>query len=365
MFFKLILLLSIVTLQGCTKEAANPGIAPYPPSPVIKEIRWDYSSHKKAALGSDMWATTWGADDNLYAVWGDGGGFGGNNDKGREYLGIARIEGEADKWKGTNVHGGYNGLTISKFSGKANSIIAVGKSLYMAVTEQDKWQRAKIGRSDDNGLTWTFNNGSFDASTWDFAEPGGAFAAPAYIQFGQANNGALDDYIYLYSRRTRTDSETQIILARVLNSKIQQRSAYEFFTGLDTNQKSQWSNEINSAKTIFEDTVNGINWGYQAFYHPTYKRFFLTVRASNANNGRTGRWGIYDAPSPWGPWTTVDFYNDWDANSKFKGSNEQIVFNFPTKWIDKNNKDLWMVFSINDSFNLIKGTLIQKNSNPN
>ncbi len=62
------------------------------------------------------------------------------------------------------------------------------------VTEQDVWQRAKIGRSNDYGKIWTFNNGSFANSSWDFAEAGGAFAAPAFIESGKDSNGALDDF---------------------------------------------------------------------------------------------------------------------------------------------------------------------------
>ena len=37
--------------------------APYPPSPVIADIVWDWSSHRRRAAGSDNWPITWADDD--------------------------------------------------------------------------------------------------------------------------------------------------------------------------------------------------------------------------------------------------------------------------------------------------------------
>jgi hypothetical protein len=60
--------------------------APYPPSQVFRSITWHWETHTTAALGSDLWPVTWGADDQLYAAWGDGGGFGGSDTDGRVAL---------------------------------------------------------------------------------------------------------------------------------------------------------------------------------------------------------------------------------------------------------------------------------------
>jgi len=46
--------------------------APYPPSPVIKGVTFDFSSRDRRAPGSDNWAITWADDDHTYAAWGDG-----------------------------------------------------------------------------------------------------------------------------------------------------------------------------------------------------------------------------------------------------------------------------------------------------
>ena len=89
--------------------------SPYPPSPVIKRVAFDFETHKRRAPGSDNWAITWVGDDHQYAAWGDGGGFGGTNGDGRVSLGVARIEGPADKYRGVNVWGGKEAQNAAKF----------------------------------------------------------------------------------------------------------------------------------------------------------------------------------------------------------------------------------------------------------
>ncbi len=82
--------------------------APYPPSPVIAGVAFDWSTHQRSALGSDNWQRTWADDDHQYGAWGDGGGFRGDNTTGRVDLGFGRIEGTRDAYQGYNVWGGKN-----------------------------------------------------------------------------------------------------------------------------------------------------------------------------------------------------------------------------------------------------------------
>ena len=63
-----------------------------------------------------------------------------------------------------------------------------------------------------------------------------------------------------------------------------------------------------------------------------------------------GGFGIYDAPEPWGPWTTVYFTEVWDVGPGETSS-------FPTKWMSGDGKTLYLVFSGEDSFSVRKATL--------
>src|SRR4051794_40964037 len=106
----------IRTAQSAAPPAAGqPSAAPSPPSPVIESITWHWETLHTAATGSDLWPVTWAADDNLYAAWGDGGGFGGTDQEGRVALGFARIQGPPEKFNGINLNGGMAPLHPSSF----------------------------------------------------------------------------------------------------------------------------------------------------------------------------------------------------------------------------------------------------------
>jgi hypothetical protein len=67
---------------------------------------------------------------------------------------------------------------------------------------------------------------------------------------------------------------------------------------------------------------------------------------------------VYDAPEPWGPWTTVYYSDHWG----WYGTTGALWFNIIPKFISADNTTFWMTFSgfatpVNwDSYNLIQGT---------
>ena len=85
--------------------------APYPHSKIIAGINFDRSTLVKAAPGSDQFGYTTASDGNIYIAWGDGGGFGGTNSRGRASLGVTRLLGVPPTWKGINVWGGVKPLS--------------------------------------------------------------------------------------------------------------------------------------------------------------------------------------------------------------------------------------------------------------
>jgi hypothetical protein len=316
---------------------------PYPVSPVIESITWDFKNLTRAAEESDLFPVTWAADNNLYTAWGDGWGFTGwpvLRWK-KKYLGVSRVSGGPGDYVGTDLWSGI---------GKSHGILSVSGVLYMIVTEEGNgWSRAKIGRSTDYGRTWAFSGGPFDLAKWDFAEPGGAFAGACFLQFGKDYQGARDSFVYGYSERIRNVIQPDIVMFRVPKERITERSTYEFFAGLDDNGRARWTPDITKMQPVFSDP-SGVSWGMQAMYHPILKRYLLTVRRDD----KSSAWGIFDAPEPWGPWTTVAYYDSWlDSEHKF-------TFSFNQKWMSADGQHLWMVFSgigIYDSFNLIRGML--------
>jgi hypothetical protein len=57
----------------------------------------------------------------------------------------------------------------------------------------------------------------------------------------------------------------------------------------------------------------------------------------------TGGFGVYDAPEPWGSWTTAYFTPKWDV-----GPGEHA--DFPSKWMSADGRTLHLVFSGDDCF---------------
>ena len=42
-----------------TSVGAQPAAQPYPSSPVIDRVEFDFATHRRSAEGSDNWPTTW------------------------------------------------------------------------------------------------------------------------------------------------------------------------------------------------------------------------------------------------------------------------------------------------------------------
>lgn len=88
----------------------------YPKSETLLGVEFDKETRRTEAQGIDIRPKTWADDGNQYAAFGDGGGFGGDNGKGRASLGVARIEGGAEDYVGKNVWGGFEAENEAGFA---------------------------------------------------------------------------------------------------------------------------------------------------------------------------------------------------------------------------------------------------------
>lgn len=336
------------------EPAAKP---PYPPSQVIAGIDWDWKTHRTAAPGSDLWPITWGTDDHLYAAWGDGGGFGGTDQDGRVALGFARIEGPPERFVGVNINGGKNPEHRASFGerGKVGGMLAVGDRLYAWLnTQNGKWpdvDQALIW-SEDRGATWK-------RSPWVFPKGRGNLKPATFLNFGKGYTGVPDNlrgYVYFYGQRQGGPKNNY--LGRVPVKKLEERSAYEFFSSLD-DQEPRWTSDPGKAESVFTD-ANGTGDLTAVVYVPGLKRYLLT----NFHKG-PGQLGVFDGPHPWGSWTTVAYEEHW---GRMGTEGEGLTCSFPPKWTSEDGRTLWCVFSVygkgarqgidgHDKFNLVKATV--------
>lgn len=344
--------------QPATRPDKEPSRPPYPPSTVIESIDWDFAHRVRLAPGSDLWPLTWAADDNLYTSFGDGGGFGGTNSEGRASLGFARIEGSPDRFQGINIWGGKNAERPATFGGKVGAILSVDGTLYAVggvwsgENSLKTWSSPKVSHllwSTDLGKTW-------QVSEWTFADAKSPeFGPKSFLNFGKDYAGARDGFVYLYFTTAwwewapRRPPPTETYLARVPKDRLKEHSAYEFYQRPEGDAQPRWTKAFKDRQPVFTD-ANARRLS-KVVYHPVLKRYLATAAGAGV-----GQFALFDAPEPWGPWTTVAYHDNWGG----LGTTEALEYDLPTKWLSADGKTMWCVFSSTgelDAFNLVKGTL--------
>src|ERR1039458_6212458 len=335
--------------------------APYPPSPVIRGITWHWDSYRTAAVGSDLWPVTWGPDGHLYTAWGDGGGFGGSDSDGRVSMGFARIEKGPEDFRGCNVNGGKSPEHPASFpkKGKTGGILFVDGTLYANINLQDgRWPNV------DHVFAWSTNLGATWAQAeWRFPKGRGNFQPARFLNFGQDYTGVpprLAGFVYIYGPRQPAPAgqPNELFLARVPKHRLLVRSAYEFFQDAGPDGEPRWTKDPTQMRPVFSDS-NGVALA-GVLYLPALKRFMLTSFHTGP-----GQLGVFDAPTPWGPWTTVSYSEHW---GQMGATGEGLTCDFPQKWMSPDGLTLWSIFSVygpgaklgikaHDRFNLVKATL--------
>jgi hypothetical protein len=324
---------------------------PYPPSPVIAGIVWHPETHVSAAQGSDLWPTTWAADDHLYAAWGDGHGFGEWDGKTKNSLGIARIEGGPTDFRAYNVNGGVDSefpptWTCRSGCGKTAGIISVDGILYAWINLQNgPWPNV------DFTLAWSADRGStWEQAPWVFPAGAGNLRLGTFLNVDRDHRGGGP---FVYSYGTRQSHDENAYLARTPREKLESREAYEFFVERIEDGEVVWSPDIEAAQPVFTDPGGG--GAGQVVFNASVERYLMV---NSRDSG--GQVGVFDAPEPWGPWTTVAYYEDWLGADGGHG----LSYSFVPKWTSPDGLTMWMVFSANggapqyhDRFNLVKATL--------
>ena len=317
---------------------------PYPQSSAITGLTWAPASEiKRLGAGSDGWPVTWADDGHLYTAYADGYGFPSPQVTDKLSLGLARVSGGPTDPAGTNIRSSTGEQYGDSRAGKkASGILMVSGRLYMWVRNANNdGTGCQLAWSDDRAATWTW-------SSWKFNE----FGYCTFLEFGQNYAGARDDYVYMYtpdgpSAYTGAD---RMILTRVPKTAITDRAAYQFFRSVDGNGDPVWTADVALRGGVFSHDNLCLRSGIT--YNAALGRYIwwqhLPVNGSDTRS--SGGFGVYDAPQPWGPWTTVYYTDQWDVGPGERGS-------FPAKWMSADGKTLYLVFSGNDAFSVRKATL--------
>lgn len=325
--------------KPATKPTVSRANTPYPPSAVIKGIEWAPAGEiVRFAKGSDNWPSTWADDDALYTAYGDGNGFE-PFVKEKLSLGLAKITGSPLEIHGVNLRSETaEARGDGKHGRKASGMLCVDGVLYLLVRNA---ANSQLGWSTDHGTTWTW-------ADWRFTE---SFGCPTFLNFGRDYTGARDGFVYVYS----PDAESayaradRFVLARVPKEQLRDRSAWEFFMKRDVNGQPRWTRDIRERGAVFVNP--GACYRSNISYDVGLKRYLWCQIGAGEDTRYRGGFAIYDAPEPWGPWTTAFHTEKWDVGPGESNS-------LPTKWMGADGRSIHLLFSGDDQFSVRRGTVL-------
>jgi hypothetical protein len=370
------------------RAAGSPTGLPYAWSPVVSQITWNESLKQRYAqnaspYGSDLWTSMWASDGNVYGAFGDGYGFSGTTQCAYVQIGIGQMTGTPDTSLGlSNVFCGASRVTnecadnSNPMAGKDDGVVALtGSVMYLFNTcgsdngSTDAW----LARSTNNGTSWTTPVGNFswpDANGYYFA---------GFIGYGEAEAGTLapdstgTQYLYVYGFNINSPTNNAY-LARVPASPtndLETASNWSYFSGLDSSGNPTWASSSSSAVAVFTDS-NNLQYGISGAFDAALGRYIMAGDHGVACGGTPAQpcarqVSMFDAPSPWGPWTVFDYEEQFD--NYYCGTNclanlVGVSFGYVQKWMSTDGVSLWAEYSAADSsndgydsLNLLKGTM--------
>ena len=363
-----------MTLLVLADVAANAN--PYPSSQILGGISWSEASKQRYATDSDLWDSAWASDDNIYAGWGDGEGFSGRT---KAQMGFTQLSGSPNEHTliGTDVFYGMQnppecpGSSPAVLGGKPTGTVALPNGLIYSLHSSGadlgggncaaQW----LARSTDNGTSWTDHIGDI---AWPDAN---GFAPSAVLQYGRAQAGALAPdrrgipYIYIYGTKVSRPVFDQY-LARVPATpadSIETLSAWQYYCGTDASGNPFWCASSALASPVWRDTNNG-QW-LEVTFDKAMGRYLAYNDHGTACQGQPceRQVSLFDAPSPWGPWTTFDYEDEFDnigCGTNCLDDRIEVSFFLMQKWISPDGLTIWPEYSSTrpyDSLNLIEGTM--------
>jgi hypothetical protein len=239
-----------------------------------------------------------------------------------------------------------------------NAVIYMFHSTYDLCTSQ-----AWLARSLDNGVTWTDNVGG----VWPDA---GGFGPVAVLQYGAGQSGALMPssslvpYIYIYG--SKTNNPDQQYLARVPSfpsNTIENASSWTYYAGTDSAGNPIWAASSVQAAPVWADPNESESLSV-SFDAAIGRYIAYNDHGSDCGGSPCERQvSLFDGPSPWGPWTTVDYEEQFDntnCGTNCLANSVAVGWAMMQKWVSPDGLSLWVEYSgqnAYDSLNLIKGTM--------
>jgi hypothetical protein len=355
-----------------------------PPSSLITGIEFQMATLRTDGLGSDNWPITWANDDHQYTSFGDGVGFGATDIEeqwgpDRVGFGFGRVEGGRRDYLTANVSGGKDpenasdplfassGAGNRNGNGKCYGLIGIDEDIYawrIGDHHPQHMEFSELYKSADHCASWQFTGVRFSRD--QFPNRLGFFA-PTFCQFGRGYDGARDDYVYVYAPEICRDEgwEVQlpghVCLMRVPCQDIEDRGRYEFYGGPDRSGNPVWHTGLARRVPVFQDPEKGV-MRISVSYNAGLGRYLLIAQQVSRWEIRNGHLGIYEAPEPWGPWSTVLCKRPWDIGDerKLHRGYKTVFWNFSNKWLSADGRGFVLVYTgpEHDEWGTVEGRFV-------
>lgn len=318
-----------------------------PRSSVIECFEWlgEQIPHPAKDIHGDTFPMTWAPDGQIYTSAGDP-----NFGESIWGLDVEKFIGHPPDYTIEQINPMIHFTGWGGWGYKPTGMICVKGVLYLAVqncggkkppmygTKSQNGTDAHIFASRDLGKTW-------DPPPWktQFKQmfPGHRFGGPAFINFGQDNANARDEYVYAVSS-DQWDNGSQLVLGRVHQDKMQDAAAWQWVEEVDDVTGPAWTSDLERAHAIVSDD-RWISTPEMVYLKGLNRYLLLTWRLNEDFSPRHGsRLIIYDAPEPWGPFTLAHYEPQWQSVEM-----NPYCPRIPLKWMEADGLTGWLQFSGN------------------
>jgi len=351
-------------------------------------VKFKKETVKRMGENGDNWCITWASDGSQITSMDDGnwldGKYGYHNH-------LYRITGEANDFTRSDIPGypqfisegqGWFGYGIYSINGNIYSMVSK--------TPGEDWdgpfRGIKMLKLPDNGKKWYRVNRKGEErflEPWDEAreevtmeemffleefgqtkhgETAYPFSFCSFVQNGQDNRAAQDEFVYIYSPEGAQSNH--LLLARVKNSEIENRAKWEYFTGYN-GETPVWTDDLNKRNAVYifpEKNGAGEYFGWYSWIPSvvwnsglglyimvnggTYAGQGLTETAEDYYDAwmhtKTGSLGFWYSEKPYGPWEQFFYTDYWTVDDE---KNRTYQPKLSPKWISEDGKKMVLIWS--------------------
>jgi hypothetical protein len=315
-----------------------------PRSNFIKKLVWlsERLPYREEQIKGDTFPMTWADDGEIYTSAGDP--WWGESNSG---LDIEKFSGGPEDYTINKVNHMNDYLGWGGDGPKPSGMICVDGVLYLAFQNMLRTQVPPFSLISQHGsdaqIIYSTNKGRFWVPALQNIKapmfPGYKFGGPSFVNFGQNNANARDDYVYAVSS-DQWDNGSNLRLGRVPKDSIMRRDAWEWVCAFSPSGDPAWSYRLDDSIPVL--SLHRWLGLPEMVYLAGIKRYLLlTWRLHKDFSPDDGSdLLVFEAPEPWGPFSLVHFEEYWEGQEY-----TPYCPRVPLKWMEGDGVTGWLQFS--------------------